>query len=47
MMCSHIWTKVNDILICKKCALNLLPDGTLFFDKKIINYKSKKRKVKK
>lgn len=43
-MCSHTWKKVNDIRICLRCGLMRMPDGKLFFDKGILNYKSKKVK---
>lgn len=44
-MCNHIWRKVNDVLVCVRCGLERI-DGTnkVIFDKKIVNYKQKKRK---
>ena len=46
-MCTHKWIKMNDTSVCTKCGLTVLPDKTMFFDKTIVNYKSKKRKVNK
>lgn len=46
-MCPHIWVKFNDVFVCKRCGLTRTPDGKLIFDKKITNYKPKKRKKNK
>lgn len=43
-MCSHSWQRVNDVRVCLKCGLTTTFDGKIFFDRKIVNYKSKKRK---
>lgn len=45
-MCKHNWRKVNDVWVCVDCGLTRMNDGKLIFDKAIINYKPKKRKVK-
>lgn len=46
-MCSHSWYKVNDVTICAKCGVTLTFDGKLLFDRKIVNYKSKRKAKKK
>ena len=46
-MCSHNWIKYNDITACTKCGLTRTDDGKVIFDKKLPNYKPKKRRVKK
>ena len=43
-MCQHDFKKVNDCLVCCKCGLTTLPNGKIIFDRKIVNYKPKKRK---
>lgn len=43
-MCSHEWKRVNEVLVCMRCGLTKMPNGKLMFDKKIVNYKSPKRK---
>lgn len=45
-MCGHDWKKINDVWVCLRCGLTKTYDGRFLFDRKIINYKSKKRKVK-
>lgn len=45
-MCKHDVVIINDAKICKKCGLTLL-NGKVFFDRKIVNYKPKKRGKKK
>ena len=42
-MCSHVWLKVNDVQVCRKCGLTAIYDGKIMFDKKI-NQKRKKQK---
>ena len=45
MACTHSNTKkVNDLKICLSCGLTLTPDGKVVFDRKIVNYKPKKRR---
>lgn len=46
-MCGHVWKKYNDTWVCVRCGITKLPDGKIIFDRKLPNYKSKKRKVKK
>lgn len=43
-MCKHEFIKINDIVICKKCGINKTPDGKIIFDRKVINYRPKRRK---
>ena len=46
-MCSHVWKKVNDVQVCVRCGLTRIADGRILFDRKIVNYKSKKKGGKK
>ena len=46
-MCSHSWQKINDVFVCTKCGITRTFDGKIIFDRKIVNYKPKKRKNKK
>ncbi len=46
-MCNHVWRKVNDVLVCTRCGLTRTPDGKILFDRKLPNYKPKKRGKKK
>ena len=43
-MCGHTWQKVNDVLVCQKCGLTRTYDGKILFDRKIANYRPKKKK---
>jgi hypothetical protein len=43
-MCSHIWKKVNDVSVCVRCGLTKTFDGRILFDRKLSNYKPKKKK---
>lgn len=43
-MCGHEWKKVNDIYVCVRCGLTKTYDGRIFFDRKVVDYKQKKRK---
>lgn len=44
-MCSHTNTqKINGVKVCLKCGLTLTNDGRVIFDKKIVNYKPRRRK---
>lgn len=43
-MCSHQWQKVNDVLVCIRCGLTRTTDGKIIFDRKLPNYKPKKRR---
>jgi hypothetical protein len=45
-MCSHIWKKFNEVFVCVRCGLTRVPDGRIIFDRKIANYKPKKRRGK-
>ena len=42
-MCSHDWVKVNDVTVCKRCGMTRTPKGVIF-DRRLPNYKPKKRK---
>ena len=47
-MCNHGNTvKINDVRVCLKCGLTITNDGKVIFDRKLPNYKSKKRNKKK
>lgn len=47
MACTHANTKkINDCKVCLNCGMTILPNGKLFFDKKIVNYKFKKNRKK-
>lgn len=46
-MCSHKWIECNDVTACVKCGLTRIRDGKVIFDKRLPNYKLKKRRVKK
>ena len=46
-MCKHQWQKINDVNVCLNCGMTITPDGKIMFDRKIANYKHKKRKNKK
>jgi len=46
-MCNHEWIKINSVTVCMRCGLTRTNDGTIIFDRKIVNYKPKKRKKKK
>lgn len=47
-MCSHTNTqKINDVRVCLDCGLTMTQDGHFLFDRKIVNYKSKKKKKRK
>lgn len=43
-MCNHEWRKINDVKVCMRCGMTRTLDGKILFDKKIVNYKPKKRK---
>lgn len=46
-MCNHVnRVKINDVCVCLKCGLTVTTDGKVMFDKKLVNYKSKKRRGK-
>lgn len=44
VICRHEFIKVNEVIVCKRCGLTRTEDGKIMFDKKIVNYKSKRRK---
>lgn len=47
-MCNHSNTvRINDVRVCLRCGMTLTLDGKVIFDRKIANYKSKKRKKRK
>ena len=43
-MCKHLWIKINDIYVCKKCGITRIEDGKIIFDRKLPNYKPKRRR---
>ena len=44
-MCPHAtWKKINDVYVCVRCGLTKTYDGRILFDRKLVNYKSKRRK---
>lgn len=44
-MCSHSNTKkINGVKVCLNCGLTILPNGQIFFDRKLPNYRPKKNK---
>lgn len=43
-MCKHDWQKINGVSVCMRCGLTRTPDGKILFDKKIVNYKAKRKK---
>lgn len=45
-MCGHQWKRINDTWVCIRCGLTRTYDGRILFDRKLPNYKSKKRKKK-
>ena len=48
MACNHSNTKkVNDIKVCLQCGMSIMPDGKIYFDKDIVNYRPKRRKKQK
>ena len=47
-MCNHGNTKkIDGIRVCLNCGLTVMPDGTVFFDKKIVNRPRRRRAAKK
>ena len=42
-MCSHDWRKINEVWVCMRCGITKMPDGKIFFDRKLPNYKPKKK----
>lgn len=42
-MCVHSWVKVNDVKYCPKCGFTVTYDGKIIFDRKIKDYRDKKR----
>lgn len=44
-MCNHSNVKrINDIRVCLDCGLTVTNDNKIIFDRKIVNYKPKKRR---
>lgn len=43
-MCKHIWQKYGSANYCVRCGLTKTADGHIFFDRKLPNYKTKKKK---
>lgn len=43
-MCKHEFIQLNDVTACLKCGLTRTASGKIFFDKKLPNYKPKKKK---
>lgn len=45
-MCKHEHTRrMNDVKVCLRCGLTLTRDGKIMFDRKIANYKPKRKKA--
>lgn len=43
-MCPHTNTrKINDVRVCLNCGMTISNDGRILFDKKIVNYKPRKK----
>ena len=43
-MCSHNLVKINDMRICTRCGMTVLPNGMVIFDRNLPNYKGKRKK---
>lgn len=43
-MCSHKMVNVGGVKVCLKCGMTVLSDGSIYFDRKLPNYKSKRRR---
>jgi hypothetical protein len=43
-MCNHIWQKVNDVFVCSRCGLTRTTSGKIIFDRKLPNYKKKRKR---
>lgn len=46
-MCNHNIIKTGGCKVCVKCGMTLLNNNKIFFDRKLPNYKSKKKGRKK
>ncbi len=46
-MCSHEWRQINDVSVCTRCGLTRTKSGKIIFDRKLPNYRHKKRGKKK
>ncbi len=46
MSCKHTPITVGTCRVCPKCGVTLLDNNKVFFDRKLPNYKSKKKKGK-
>lgn len=45
MACAHTNTRqINDVKVCLNCGITITHDNKILFDRKIVNYKPKKRK---
>lgn len=42
-MCKHRVIQIGDCKVCIKCGMTLLDDNKIFLDRKLPNYKSKKK----
>lgn len=43
-MCNHEFVTVNDVRVCQRCGMTVTYDNKVLFDRKIANYKPKKKK---
>lgn len=44
-MCNHgNRKKIGAVWVCMNCGLTVLPDGRIYFDRKLPNYKSKRKR---
>lgn len=47
MSCKHTAITVGTLRVCSKCGMTLLDNGKVFFDRKLPDYKPKRKKGKK
>ncbi len=47
-MCNHGNTKkIGEVKVCLNCGMTILPNGKIYFDRNLPNYKSKNKKKRK
>ena len=46
-MCRHNWREINDIRVCLRCGLTVIKNGSVLFDRNIMNYRPRKKGRKK
>lgn len=48
MGCTHGNSiRIGECKVCLQCGMTILPNGKVFFDKNIVNYKPKEKKKRK